>query len=61
MTVTMPPTEVLIDLAIRLESRRRRIMDAEGPDALSQENMIAKLEHMRNQILIAATMSERNL
>ena len=60
MTVTMPPLERQYALAAVFERQRVRIMAADGPDALSQDSMIAKVEHMRNQVLIAATMSERS-
>jgi len=53
--------EILKQAAAVFEPQRVRLMAAEGHhDSLSNDAMIAKLEHMRNQVLVAATMSERS-
>ena len=57
MTVTMPDRDRLDCLAMILERRRRHLSTA--LDVISQESMVQHIEHMRNQILVAAAMAEK--
>ena len=48
--------ERLTALAMRLEQRRRRMLESAG--TISEESMDAKLQYLRNGYLIAATQAE---
>ena len=58
MTLPMPDRDRLDCLAMILERRRRGLLTSVS--VTSQESMIEHLEHMRNQVLAAATMAEKD-
>ena len=58
LPVTMPDRDRLDCLAMILERRRRGLLTSVS--VTSQESMIEHIEHMRNQVLAAATTAEKD-